>query len=95
MKTSKKAPAHAREKVSVTLERGLMDQVRASTDNVSAFVNEAIRDRLYFSRLDDELARLRADGFEPDRRGVGSWRSAIQATKRRLSERPAARKTRR
>ncbi len=85
----------AREKVSVTLERGLMDQVRASTDNVSAFVNKAIRDRLYFAQLDGELARLQAEGVEPDARVVASWRSAIQTTRRRMSERPSARKTRR
>lgn len=95
MTVVRKSPARMREKVSVTLERGLMDQVRAASDNVSAFVNAAVRDRLYFSRLDQELARLHADGIEPDAPTVASWRSAIHATKRRISERPAARKTRR
>ena len=91
---ARKAPAPGREKVSVTLERGLMNEVRAATDNVSAFVNAAVRDRLYFSRLDAELARLRSEGVEPDPRAVASWRSAIQATKRRTSSGRSARKSR-
>jgi post-segregation antitoxin (ccd killing protein) len=85
----RKATAPAREKVSVTLERGLMDKVRVATDNVSAFVNEAVRDRLYFAQLDAELARLRSEGVEPDARAVASWRGAIQATKRRRGRRSA------
>ncbi len=91
---AKKTTPHVREKVSVTLERALMDEVRAATDNVSAFVNEAVKDRLYFARLDAELARLDAEGVKPDPRGVERWRKRIQATKRRMAERQALRKTR-
>lgn len=87
--------AHAREKVSVTLERSLMDEVRSATDNVSAFVNEAIRRRLYFARLDAELGRLEAQGVKPRPRGVEWWTNRIQETKRRLVKQRRARKARR
>lgn len=83
----------SREKLSVTVERSLMDEVREKTDNVSAFVNDAVRDKLYFARLDDELARLEAEGVRPNPAGV-RWLSAkIDATRRRLARRRRTRKT--
>lgn len=76
-----------REKVSVTIDRDAIQEVRRSTDNVSEFVNEAIRDRLYFSRLEAELARLEAIGIVPDPRGVEWWTQKMLATKQRLTSR--------
>jgi post-segregation antitoxin (ccd killing protein) len=79
--------ARAREKVSVTLERSLMDEVRSATDNVSAFVNDAIRRKLYFARLDAELDRLAAEGVRPDPAGVRWLSERVDATRRRLARR--------
>lgn len=83
----------SREKLSVTVERSLMDEVRQRTENVSAFVNEAVKDKLYFARLDEELARLEADGVPLDPAGY-RWLSAkVDATRRRLARKRRARKT--
>ncbi len=82
-----------REKVSVTLERSVMDEVRSSTDNVSAFVNDAIRDKLYFARLDAELARLAAGGVRPNPAGVRWLSRRMEATRRRLARRRRSQQT--
>lgn len=83
----------SREKLSVTVERSLMDEVREKTDNVSAFVNDAVRDKLYFARVDEELARLEAEGVKVNQAGY-RWLSAkIDATRRRLARKRRARKT--
>lgn len=89
----RKTVTRSREKLSITVERSLMDEVRRRTENLSAFVNEAVKDRLYFARLDDELARLEAEGVRPNPAGV-RWLSAkIDATRRRLARRRRTRKT--
>lgn len=82
-----------REKLSITVERSLIDEVRQRTENVSAFVNDAVRDRLYFSRLDEELARLEADGVRPNPAGVRWLSKRIGATSRRLARKRRPRKT--
>lgn len=85
--------SRSREKVSVTIDRESLEQVRRVTDNVSEFVNEAVRDRLYFSRLEAELARLETDGIVPDPRGVEWWTEKMLATKQRLARQPTTRKS--
>ncbi len=84
--------AGQREKISVTLERSLMDEVRSRTNNVSAFVNDAVRRELYFARLDAELKRLAADGVRPNAAGVRWLSEKVEATRRRLVRQSRARK---
>lgn len=87
--------AAQREKISVTLERTLMDEVRSRTDNVSAFVNDAVRRELYFARLDDELERLEAEGVRPNPAGVRWLSEKLEATERRLLARQVRSRKRR
>lgn len=93
MSVAVKAAAR-REKISVTLESSLVDEVRSRTDNVSAFVNDAVRRELYFARLDDELERLKAEGVRPNPAGVRWLSEKIEATERRLARQARSRKRR-
>lgn len=83
----------SREKLSVTVERSLMDEVRQRTENVSAFVNEAVKDKLYFARVDEELARLEAEGVRPNPAAVRWLTKKVDATRRRMARRRRTRKT--
>lgn len=82
-----------REKLSITVERSLIDAVRRRTENVSAFVNEAVRDRLYFARLEEDLAQLEVQGIRPDPAGVRWLSRKVDATSRRLARTRRPRKT--
>lgn len=86
--------AGGREKISVTVEQSLLDEVRSRSDNVSAFVNDAVRRELYFARLDDELERLEAEGVHPNPAGVRWLSERIEATERRLARQARSRKRR-
>lgn len=85
--------ARQREKISVTLERSLMDEVRSRTANVSAFVNDAVRRELYFARLGGELERLEAEGARPNPAGVRWLSEKIEATRSRSRRRRARKST--
>ena len=82
-----------REKLSVTVERSLVDEVRRRTENVSAFVNDAVRDRLYFARLEEELAQLEVQGIRPNPAGVRWLSRKADVTSRRLARKRRPRKT--
>lgn len=82
-----------REKLSITVERSLIDEVRRRTENVSAFVNDAVRDRLYSARLEAELAELDAQGIRPNPAGVRWLSGKVDATSRRLARKRRSRKT--
>ena len=86
--------AGQREKISVTLERSLLDEVRSRTDNVSAFVNDAVRRELYFVRLGAELERLEADGVRPNAAGVRWLSEKLDATRGRLARQSRQRRSR-
>lgn len=79
--------ARQREKLSVTLERSLVEEVRSRTDNVSAFVNDAIKRKLYFQRLDDELDLLEREGVKLNETGYRWLMGKLDATEKRLKRR--------
>jgi hypothetical protein len=77
------------EKVSATLDRTLLRMIREKTSNVSAFLNEAARDKLYFQMLEESAAELEREGVGTDEKfyeGLGRW---MRARERRLARRSA------
>lgn len=56
-----------REKISITVSKKALEAVRGTTSNVSAFYDAAVKEKLYFLRLDQERARLEAEGVPLDR----------------------------
>jgi hypothetical protein len=62
-------PEGEREKISITVDRDALKAIRKKTENVSAFYDDAAKERLYALRLDEELARLEAEGVPLDRTG--------------------------
>lgn len=55
-------------KVSATLEAPVLRQIREQTTNVSGFLNEAAKRKLYFDMLRATEEDLRRQGVEPDMR---------------------------
>lgn len=66
----KKRPAASTgyEKISATLEGPVLRQIRERTTNVSGFLNEAAKRKLYFDRLREFSAELGRRGVERDER---------------------------
>jgi hypothetical protein len=62
----KPGAATAYEKVSATLDRNVLRMIRERTPNVSAFLNEAARDKLYFQMIDETIAELDRQGVKRD-----------------------------
>ena len=62
-------PEAGRKKISITVDKTVLDVVRGTTANVSAFYDDAAKEKLYFLKLDQEAARLDAEGTPLDRDG--------------------------
>ncbi len=63
--------------------------IRERTSNVSSFLNEAVRDKLYFQMLEETDAELAREGVGVDEKlyeGLGKW---MRARERRLARRSA------
>ncbi len=72
----RKGAATGFEKVSATLEAPVLRQIRERTANVSSFLNDAAKRRLYFDRLrafDEDLGRRGVAIDEPFYRDLGKW----------------------
>lgn len=54
------------EKVSATLERPVLREIREKSANVSEFLNEAAKDKLYFERVREGIKELRRQGVRED-----------------------------
>lgn len=80
-----RSSAAGRAKVSVTVERTALSAVQEITDNVSEFVNDAIKEKLYFRRLDEELRLLELEGVKVNEAGYRWLLDRIDATNRRLA----------
>ncbi|MEK6620112.1 MAG: hypothetical protein AABZ26_03965 [Chloroflexota bacterium] len=61
---SKPSPSYA--KISATLEEGVLREIRERTTNVSGFLNEAAKERLYFQRLREADEALERQGVPVD-----------------------------
>ena len=89
------SPKSGYAKISATLEAPVLRQIREHTANVSRFLNEAAKRKLYFDRLraaDEELGRMGIEVDERFYRGLKAW--ARDADKRRALRR-SPRRTRR
>lgn len=76
MKRAAATPEGAHEKVSATLDRNVLRMIRERTPNVSAFLNEAARRKLYFDMLDETIAELERQGVRRDEKlyqALGRW----------------------
>lgn len=82
-------------KISATLEAPVLAQIRERTDNVSGFLNDAAKRKLYFDMLratDDELRREGVEIDERFYRNLKRWIHEVdarQAARRRRAERRA------
>lgn len=87
------APATGYTKISATLEAPLLRQIRERTTNVSGFLNEAAKRKLYFDMLRATEEDLRRQGVEPDERfyrNLKKWIHEVdarQAAPRRKEQR--------
>lgn len=88
--TGARRPNPPRLKLSVTVEREAVEEARRLTENLSGFVNEAIKDKLYFARLDHEARRLQAGAVPLDRELYDRLRSVFAVVRRRAAERRRA-----
>lgn len=85
-----RAARTGREKVSVTIDREILDEIRQRAENLSEYVNQALSDDLYFERLREESARLEAEGIEVDEKAVERLTQWMLEAKRRIRARRAA-----
>lgn len=82
-------------KISATLEAPVLRQIRERTTNVSGFLNEAAKRKLYFDMLRATDEELRREGVEVDERfyrNLKKWIHEVdarQAARRRKAERRA------
>lgn len=82
-------------KISATLEEPVLRQIREHTSNVSGFLNEAAKRRLYFELLDTTIRELEQAGLERNLRfyrNLRRWTRQVDSRRRREIER-TARKT--
>jgi hypothetical protein len=85
-RTTRKAPP-SYSKVSATLEEGVLNEIRERTPNVSGFLNEAAKAKLYFDRLkalDEDLAQ---QGIEIDERFYENLKKATAAWRKHQAAR--------
>lgn len=71
-------------KVSATLERKVLRQIREHTDNVSGYLNEAAKRQLYFDMLRRSVEQLQRQGVEVDMRfydNLGKWLHEVDTRK--------------
>ncbi len=82
-------------KISATLEVPVLAQIREQTDNVSGFLNDAAKRKLYFDMLRATDEELRREGVEVDERfyrNLKKWIHEVDArhaARRRKTARPA------
>lgn len=82
-------------KVSATLEEPVLRRIRETTSNVSGFLNEAAKRKLYFDMLSATAKELRAQGVKPDMRfyrNLKRWAHEVDTRKalRRRSARTSS-----
>jgi hypothetical protein len=91
----KPAPRGGYTKISATLEAPVLAQIREKTDNVSGFLNDAAKRKLYFDMLRATDEELRREGVEVDERfyrNLKKWIHEVdarQAGRGRRAERRA------
>lgn len=89
------APGAGYAKISATLEAPVLARIREQTDNVSGFLNDAAKRKLYFDMLRATDEELRREGIEVDERfyrNLKKWIHEVdarQAARRRKAERRA------
>lgn len=74
-------------KVSATLDRDVLRMIREKTSNVSGFLNEAAKDKLYFQMLRDTVAELDREGVGRDEKFEAALRARLLASERRRARR--------
>lgn len=71
-------------KISATLERKVLRQIKEQTDNVSGYLNEAAKRQLYFDMLRRSVEELERQGVEIDMRfydNLGKWMHEVDMRK--------------
>ena len=86
MATRRRPTAPTRyEKVSATLEIPVLRMIRDRSTNVSEFLNQAAKDRLYFERLREAEEELEVQGVPLDADLVERLRSTLTSPRKRRS----------
>lgn len=78
------------EKISATLDRSVLEMIRKRTANVSAFLNEAAQDKLYFQMIDETIAELDRQGVKRDEKMYDWLGAKLDEIERRRSRRRTA-----
>lgn len=84
------------EKISATLEAPVLRQIRQRTSNVSGFLNEAAKRKLYFDKLratDEEMGGIGIGIDERFYRKLGEWLDEVDARQGERARRPVGRKS--
>ena len=79
------------QKVSATLEGPVLRQIRERTSNVSGFLNDAAKRKLYFDKLraaDEELGRMGVEIDERFYRNVRAWLKDLDERRAKQARRP-------
>ncbi len=80
------------EKISATLDERVLHQIRERTGNVSGFLNDAAKEKLYFDRLAAFADDLRRQGVERDEvfyQNLNKWIDEVDARRLRRRKRRA------
>lgn len=85
----KAAPSYA--KISATLEEDVLRKIRERTENVSGFLNDAAKEKLYFERLRAFADELRSQGVERDERFYQNLVAWVDEVRARRAGRPRRR----
>ncbi len=72
-------------KISATLDQELVDDIRRRTDNLSAFLNDAAKQKLYFDRLRELEEELIRKGVPLNKKADEFLRKKIAATRRKYA----------
>lgn len=79
-------------KISATLEEDVLRKIRQRTENVSGFLNDAAKDKIYFERLGEFADQLRAQGVKRDEilyRNLIAWVDEVRERRARRARRAA------
>jgi hypothetical protein len=71
-------------KISATLERKVLRQIKEQTENVSGYLNEAAKRQLYFDMLRRSVEELERQGVEFNTRfydNLGKWLNEVDMRK--------------
>jgi hypothetical protein len=78
IKRKPRAPEVGYEKISATIEKPVLRRIRERSSNVSEFLNDAAKRKLYFDHLEEGVRELERQGFHGDPKRVERIRGFLR-----------------